>query len=163
MSILLNGDDLMDLAVQTETRGEAFYQQAAAKAEPGPARDLFIYLAEQEAQHRETFRSLIGAIVTTEIDPITWDEAIAYIEATVDRAFFAGDDQPIKAIDVLTDQPDATVADMLSQAIAFEQQTLLYFSTLRDLVQPANRPLVDQIAAEERSHVRKLAAMRESL
>lgn len=158
MSILLNGDDLIDLAVQTETRGEAYYQQAAAQAEPGPARDLFTYLAEQEAQHRETFRSLIGAVVTSEIDPTTWDEAIAYIEATVDRAFFAGGDQPIKAIDAQT-----TVADMLAQAIAFEQQTLLYFATLRDLVQPANRPLVDQIVAEERSHVRKLATMRASL
>jgi rubrerythrin len=41
MSILLTGDDLIDLAMQTETRGEAFYRQAAAKAEPGPARELF--------------------------------------------------------------------------------------------------------------------------
>jgi rubrerythrin len=158
MSILLTGDDLIDLAMQTETRGEAFYRQAAAKAEPGPARELFTYLAEQEAQHRETFRSLFGAVVVTEDAPTTWDEAIAYIEATVDRAFFAGKDQPIKAID-----PDASLEDMLTQAIAFEQQTLLYFLTLRDLVQPANRPLIDKIADEERSHVRKLAAMRASL
>ncbi|MGC9359373.1 MAG: ferritin-like domain-containing protein [Anaerolineae bacterium] len=158
MSILLTGDDLIDLAVQTETRGEAFYQQAAAKAESGSARDLFNYLAEQEAQHRETFRSLVGAVVTTEVDPTTWDEAIAYIEATVDRAFFTGKDQPIKTID-----SGASLEEMLTQAIAFEQQTLLYFLTLRDLVQPANRPLVDQIANEERSHVRKLAAMRATL
>ena len=155
MSILLNGDDLIDLAVQTETRGEAFYQQAATQAGAGPARDLFTYLAEQEAKHRETFRGLIGAVVTTEVDPTTWDETIAYIEATVDRAFFAGGDQPIKTID-----PDTTVVEMLTQAIAFEQQTLLYFLTIRDLVKPANRPLVDQIAAEERSHVRQLSAMR---
>lgn len=49
--------------------------------------------------------------------------------------------------------------DMLRQAIAFEQQTLLFFGALRDLVQSSNRPIIDRIVAEERAHVRRLSAM----
>jgi rubrerythrin len=153
MSIQLSGADLIDLAVQTETRGERFYRQATAAANKPEAKELFRYLGDQEVLHRRTFERLAGAIVVTEIEPTTWDEALAYIEATVDSAFFRKD-APIQAI-----SSGATVPDMLAQAINFEQQTLLYFGSLRELVQPANRALVDQIMVEERSHVRRLAAL----
>jgi len=154
MSIQLAGADLIDLAVQTEMRGERFYRQAADAADKPEAKELFTYLGDQEVLHRRTFERLSGAIVVTEIAPTTWDETLAYIEATVDSAFF-GKDAPIKSIPM-----GNTVEEMLSQALQFEQQTLLYFGSLRELVQPASRAIVDQIMAEERSHVRRLAAMR---
>lgn len=153
MSVQLSGADLLDLAIQTETRGERFYRAAEKAASDAQAKQLFRYLGDQEIAHRRLFERLGGAIVVTEIDPLAWDEALAYIEATVDSAFFAHD-APIHAVTL-----GETVAAMLEQAIAFEQQTLLYFSSLRDLVQPANRPLVDRVMAEERTHVRRLAAM----
>jgi rubrerythrin len=154
MSVQLSGADLIDLAIQTETRGERFYRQAAAAATQPEAKELFTYLGDQEVVHKRTFERLSGAIVITDIDPNTWDETLAYIEATVDAAFFRKD-APIRGI------PGGTsVEDMLTQALQFEQQTLLYFGSLRDLVQPTHRTIVDQIMSEERSHVRRLAAMR---
>jgi len=64
-------------------------------------------------------------------------------------------------IDIFAGIPaGSTVREMIERAITFEQQTLLFFYTLRDLVQPVNRALVDSIVSEERSHVRRLAAMR---
>lgn len=154
MTIQLTGADLVDLAVQTETRGEQFYRQAAEQASDGQAKDLFTYLADQEVRHKQVFQGLGANIVSTEIDDTSWDEAMAYIEATVDSAFFGKDDAPIRAV-----PKGATVAEMIRKAISFEQQTLLYFYTLRDLVQSPNRRLVDEIVEEERSHVRRLAAM----
>ena len=155
MSIQLSGADLIDLAVQTEVRGEAFYRQAASQATTPQAKELFTYLAEQESLHKQTFQGLSSAIVVTEIDPTTWQEALAYIESTVDRAFFTAA-APIRAIPA-----EATETDMLNRAIEFEQQTLLFFYALRDLAQPVNRPIIDKIVEEERRHVRQLAALRE--
>jgi rubrerythrin len=154
MSIQMTGGDVVDMAVQTEVEGERFYRAAAERAESPEARQLFAYLAGEEARHRQTFEALSDRIVVTEIDPTTWDEGIAYIRATVDRAFFSGTKAPIRTIAL-----EGTVDDMLRQAIAFEQQTILFFGALRDLVQRPNRPIIDQIVAEERDHVRRLAAM----
>jgi rubrerythrin len=79
---------------------------------------------------------------------------VDYIVNTVDREFFQPG-APIRGI------PDgATLDEMLGQAIAFEQQTLLFFYTLRDLTQAANRDIIDHIIVEEKSHIRKLASMR---
>ena len=139
--------------MQTEVRGERFYRQAMLKAEREEAKDLFKYLAEQEVHHKELFEGLSSQIVFTEIDPATWEEAIGYIVATVDRAFFA-DDAPIRAIPV-----GDTLEQMIRQAIGFEKQTLLFFYGLRDIVRPANQPIIDQIIDEEKGHVRRLSAM----
>ncbi|NLG50475.1 MAG: ferritin family protein [Chloroflexi bacterium] len=155
MSILLSGADLIDLAVQTEERGEAFYREAKAQAKTSKARELFAYLAEQEVRHKRVFQGLVSAIVVTEMDPTTWEEALAYIASTVDRAFFTAD-APIRAV-----PQGATETEMINRAIEFEQQTLLFFYALRDLAQPVNRPIIDKIVEEERRHVARLAALRE--
>lgn len=154
MGILLSGADIVDLALQTETRGEAFYREAVSRSASPEARDLFTYLAEQELRHKQIFASLGSAIVETEIEVADWQEALDYINATVGQTFFA-DNTPIRSIPA-----GSTVREMIERAITFEQQTLLFFYTLRDLVQPVNRALVDSIVSEERSHVRRLAAMR---
>ena len=139
---------------QTEVEGERFYRAAAQRADRAEARELFVFLANEEARHKQAFEALSDSIVVTEIDPTTWEEGIAYIRATIDRAFFQGTNAPIRTVAL-----EATMDDMLRQAIAFEQQTLLFFGALRDLVQSSNRPIIDRIVAEERAHVRRLSAM----
>ncbi|MBM3188879.1 MAG: hypothetical protein FJZ90_09175 [Chloroflexi bacterium] len=153
MSIQLTGADVIDLAVQTELRGERFYREAIRKADSAEAKDLFTYLADEEVRHKQVFEGLGGQIVLTQTDVTSWEEAMGYIQAIVDREFF-DKDAPIRAIPVAQNVPD-----MVRQAIDFEKQTLLFFYGLRDLVQPANRPLIDQIMEEEKSHVRRLSAM----
>jgi rubrerythrin len=152
MTIQMTGADVIDMAVQTETRGEQFYRQAAREAQDPEARQLFEFLAGEETRHRTIFSGLSAGIVASEIDPQTWAEALMYIEATVDRAFFRGSGAPLREID-----PGAAEADLLRQAIEFEKETLLFFVSLRDLVQPASQRLVDDIVREERSHVATLA------
>ncbi len=154
MSIQMTGADVIDMAVQTELHGERFYREAAGRATTDEARQLFEFLAAEETRHRQTFEGMATGIVATEIDPGTWAEALNYIDAAVDRAFFTSPQAPIREI-----ARGATEGDMVRQAIAFEKDTLLFFISLRDLVQPANQPLVDGIAREERRHIAQLGRM----
>jgi rubrerythrin len=153
MSIQLTGADVIDLAVQTEIRGEKFYREALAIADRAEAKSLFGYLAQEEVRHKQVFEGLSPSIVITETDPTTWDDVVEYIHATVDSAFFSRADAPIRLV-----PQGATVNDMVRMAINFEKQTLLYFYTLRDLVQLSSRPLIDRIVEEEKSHIRRLVA-----
>ena len=60
MSIQLSGADVIDLAVQTEVRGERFYRQAAQAADKPQARQLFSFLADEEVRHKKLFQGLSG-------------------------------------------------------------------------------------------------------
>ena len=126
---------------------------AAERAGSQEAKDLFEYLADQELIHRKLFQGLSSAIVVTDIDATTWDEAMEYIAATVDREFFAPEAK-IHAIPL-----GATDGERIHQAIEFEKQTLLFFYGLRDLVRRANQEAVDEIIDQEKSHIRRLSEM----
>jgi len=76
MSIQLTGADVIDLAVQTEIRGEKFYREAMGQADRADARSLFDYLAQEEVRHKQVFQGLSPSIVVTEIDPTTWDDVV---------------------------------------------------------------------------------------
>lgn len=154
MSYQMLGSDVIGVAVQIEVRGEAFYREAAGAAGDPEAEKLFGYLADEEIRHKQVFEKLSTAIDQTEIDDVTWEETMDYIAASVDSRFFQAD-APIEAVPL-----GETVEDMLVQAIAFEKETLLFFFALRDIVRAPNQPAVDRIIGEEKSHIRRLAAMR---
>ncbi len=158
MSIQMTGADLIDLAIRIEVEGERFYRQAARLATNEEAQKLFTLLANEEIAHRRVFEGLVPAQMMPDIVPETWEQATAYISDTVDRSFFRNADAPIRQV------PDgSSLSDMLRSAIAFEQQTLLFFSTLRDLVEPSSRPMVDTIVAQERDHVHRLSTMLDAM
>ena len=50
--------DILDLAMQVEQSGEAFYRAVAAKSGSPELKSLFTDLAEQEVIHYATFRVL---------------------------------------------------------------------------------------------------------
>jgi rubrerythrin len=154
MGIQLSGADIIDLAVQTEVHGAKFYREAARVANQPAAAELFRYLADEEVKHKQLFGNMGAAIVITEIDPATWEEAQEYIAAAVDQAFFTKSSAPIRAV-----PQGATVEEMTRLAIAFEKETLLFFYSVRDLVSAPNRALVDKVVAEEKKHIRRLAAL----
>ena len=153
MGIQLSRYDLVDLAVQTEVRGEAFYRQAAEAVSEAEEKELFGFLADEEVRHKKVFESLTPGVFSVEVDDATWDEAAGYIAATVDSAFF-GKEGAIRKIALAE-----SVNGMLRQAIGFEQQTILYFYTLRDLVRDQSKSVIDKILTEERSHVKRLSQM----
>jgi len=153
MAIQLDGLDVLDLAIQTEERGEAFYRQAVRLAETDEAKELFTYLADQETVHRTTFEALAKDVTLVETSSADWQEIAEYIAATVDRAFFS-DQGAIGSV-----PQAASVQEMIRAAMTFEKETLLFFYQLRDLVRPAHREAIDQIVDEEKTHVRRLAAM----
>ena len=153
MGIQLTGEDLIDFAVQTEIHGAHFYREAAELSEDDEASDLFEYLAFQEERHRLVFEGLSEAVVPSAIDADEAQEALGYISAAVDQECF-GKSSALKQI-----RPGASSEEMVRQAMVFERETLLFFYGLRDLVRPAERALLDDIIAEEKSHMRQLARL----
>ena len=153
MGIQLSRYDLVDLAVQTEIRGEAFYRQAHKASTGAEEKELFGFLADEEVRHKAVFESLTPGAFAVEVDDAAWDDAAAYIAATVDSAFFS-QDGAIRKVTLAE-----SVNGMIRQAIGFEQQTILYFYTLRDLVREQSKSIIDKILSEERSHVKRLSRM----
>lgn len=147
--------DIIELALELEKNGEAYYRSVADKARNARVKELFEDLAYQETLHYKTFEKL-GQTAWDKplMSPEQWQEYLDYLQATVQSAFFEGQDKALAAADKAVTEQQA-----LQMAIEFEKETLLFFHDLRDLVPAGEKATVLQIIAEEKAHLRRLADM----
>jgi rubrerythrin len=147
--------DALELAMNIETNGEAFYKAVASKADSSDVQAMFEDLAVQETRHYAVFKKLSQAMAGHALmTAVAWDEYQDYLQATVQSSLFEGPDRALAAAEQVTDEGEA-----IRMAIGFEKETLLFFYNLSDLVSEHDRKTVQRIIDEEKSHVQRLAKM----
>ena len=149
---LFQAADIVELAMQVEQSGEAFYRAVAAKVASQEARELFEYLAGQEVIHYQVFQKLSQSVSESPfMTDEEWDLYLDYLNGTVQSAFFEGTDKALALAGTVTDSQTA-----IQMAIGFEKETLLFFYDLRERIPDKDRPVVEKIIAEEKRHIRRL-------
>ena len=152
---ILKAADIVEMAMELEKSGEAFYRAVADKATTPGVKALFVDLAEQEARHYAAF-SRLSAVVRDK--PIMlaeeWDEYLDYLGATVQSAFFEGPDKALVAAESVTSAKQA-----IQMAMAFEKETMLFFHDLRDVAAGRDEEVIARIIDVERTHLKRLASM----
>jgi rubrerythrin len=152
---IFQASDAIEMALEIETRGEAFYRAVAKKAKKTEVKGLFEDLAEQEVLHRKTFEKLSKTQWAQPLMPDTqWDQYLVYLQATIQNAFFAGEDKSLALAEQAQDEKEA-----LRMAMGFEKETLLFFHDLREMVSEADEKTIKSIVDEEKAHLRRLADM----
>lgn len=149
---MFHGDDIVEIAMQLELNGKAFYTAAAAKAQAVEVKALFEELAVQEQLHYDIFKRLLGNVSDIPPANLTADESEIYLQAMLANTFFQKPDAALTRADQIRDDRHA-----IDMAIDFEKETLLFYYDLRDSVLESQRGLVDRIIVEEKRHIQRLA------
>lgn len=159
MALRYSGPEVMEMAVQTERGGRAFYRQVADRTDHDDLRGLFRFLADEEDRHVAAFQNIARSITERpEEMPYQWEEAVPYLDAIVESRYFLGED---KALALVRDS--ATPRQAVENALGFEKETLLFYTELQDMVGEPNKPAVRRLVAEEKAHVVKLSRLLETL
>lgn len=144
--------EIIDLAVQIEEKGAGFYQRLADKIETAEVKDLLMYLASEEEKHQEEFKRLGHDLALVSPRETYQGEYFEYVESTVNTHMFANEDLLEKAI------KDASgPVDVAKLAISFEKDSILFFHSLRNLVNKDKQEVIDKLIKEEEGHINKLA------
>ncbi len=152
---IFQATDAVEMALEIEKRGEAFYRAVAKKTTSPEVKALFEDLAEQEVLHYATFEKLSKSQWAQPLMPQEqWDQYLIYLQATIQNAFFAGEDKSLALAEQASDEKEA-----LRMAMGFEKETLLFFHDLCEMVSEADEKTVKRIVDEERAHLRRLAAL----
>jgi rubrerythrin len=140
-------DEIMEMAIRTETLGYQFYTTMAEKFKKDEelAR-LFTTLASKEKVHEKTFTELKTMVTKEGSEPVQWEEVSNYMRAFVESEFFLGKGKALPSMDHVK-----TVRDAAKFAMGFEKETLLYFYELRTIIK--EKEIVDKVINEERSHI----------
>lgn len=147
MASFTNAADVIASAVEIERRGFAFYEQAAAASEQTEDKEFFTFMAKEEKRHEKIFEAMLKRAGGLAL-PAGSDEAeyLEYVDLLLNShtLFMPGQQQDARE-------------NPLRQAMAFEKDTILFFTAMRRFVDASERPHIEACIEEEQRHLRLIA------
>ncbi len=158
MARMFEVSELVQVAVDDEKSGVAFYSALAGKVKDAKLKDTFNDLAEQERYHQKRFEQMLKDIGEHRPAERYADEYATYLRAlTSDRAF-PDETAAVRAAEQCADDLAA-----VNLSLRFERDTLILMNEMRSLVHETDRSIVDELIKEEQSHLVTLTAARDRL
>jgi rubrerythrin len=150
-----NADDVLEMALEIERNGAAFYTRAADLVQEVGARDTLLELAAMERDHEKTFGGMRQGLTAEERQQTSYDpegQLPLYLRAMADKQVF---DTRVSPADLLTGKE--SVSDLVHYAIGMEKDSIVFYLGLQDLVpQRLGGARVGQIIKEEMGHIATL-------
>jgi rubrerythrin len=155
---VFSSHEIVEMAIQTEQSGYRFYEAAAGKVASTPVADLLTWLAAQEREHEQIFRTMQTEsdrhMPTEEYE----GERAEYVQALLDVRVLPDVETGLARLAAMKE--DTEVVDF---AIGFEKDTILFMYVMRDMSAPTAGETIDKLIAQEKGHVARLLQMKGQL
>lgn len=147
--------DICNIAIQIEKNGEASYRQTAAQVTDRKISELLSWMADEEQRHRQWFCELRSEAVVPPEHAELEEMGRSLLRDMVANQTFSLDQEQLNRTE--------TLRELLTQAKAFEEDTILFYEFLRGLLddEEAARGL-ETIIEEERLHAERLEELVET-
>jgi len=154
---VFSGNELIEVALGIERNGIAYYSSLAKSTTDASLRGTYHHLADMEREHIKIFQKMLGSAgkYKPTYAGATEEEYELYLKALVDSAVFI-DDKIARQMAQRASSP----AEAIQIALGAEKDSILFYSEMRDLVPKQDRPTIDGIIKEEKSHVRQLSSLK---
>ena len=141
--------EILDLAIQLETNGEAVYRDAVDRVAAPQLANLLIWMADEEARHRRWFSELKNNFETHSINPFMEEMGRKVFGGILGDRSFSHKEVDFSRID--------RREDLIGIFIEFEKDTILFYETLIPFIED-DKTLenIAKIIAEENNHIQKL-------
>jgi len=156
MAYDFNAEEAIEMAIQIEKNGAAFYRKAASLQKDSANQKFLETIARMEDRHMAGFEEMKRALsdiekTRTVFDP--QDESLLYLKAMADG--HGGEGHPDVTAQ-LTGQE--TMAQIIQTAIGLEKESILFYLGLKEMVPPKlGRDKIDGIIDEEKKHLVQLS------
>jgi len=155
LSISLSASELINLAIDIERRGIAFYDIMARTAENDATREAFGYLVEMEREHVRIFQNMLSDAGKPRPSKDRAQGSAIYLQALTDSAVFTED--------MATGETAAQVANdigALELGISAEKDSILFYYELRDILAEPLGNDINKIIDEEKLHLGQLSSLK---
>lgn len=154
MSELFQAAEIVEMAVQEERNGVAYYEALVERTTDPALKEFAQRMAGEERRHERAFTELreqLGGYVPAESYE---GEYLAYVRALVSDRFLP-DEQGAREV---VGQAGSD-REVVLTALRFEKETLLFFTELKKFVPARHRGLIGRLIAEERQHIADLSEL----
>ena len=157
MAELLTPRLILEMAVNIEKNGEAFYRNLANWADDPNVREIFSKLAAAEKKHQTDFSQLLSFATDDNIAETYPGEVADYIRALSREHVFVGDKTKFDHMKKASDD------EAIRFAIGFEKDSILLYNELKSYVPKEHEGAVKELIKQEKSHVMLLSEVRRKI
>ncbi len=160
MNNKFNAAEVLEMAMEIEKKGKAFYRKQARIVQQKETKDFFFKLADEEQKHYETFKELSQSVRKEmknkqEINYIYDYQVSAYLNTLVEFTVFPplenqGEDTKIESLD-----------EVLTVAIMAEKDSILFYQEILNNNKGKTADISKKIIEEEKTHLLDLINFKE--
>ena len=157
----LNLKEIIEMAIQIEVAGSAFYKRLAEIADPGEARELFNHLEQAEYKHIEDFKAVLEAAMARpgSHEYATTETDLLYLRAFASRRIFTSAEDAVSKAENL-----GNVIEAIDMALDFELGSVGFYREMAGMIEdPEDSASVAELEKQEKEHAARLYRMREKL
>ena len=152
----IGASEVLQFAIKIEENGYDFYNKVAEANEDEKIKNLFVFLADEEVKHKETFETMLPEIEKYEPTEAYPPEYFEYLRAYADNIIFkkgvekelSGGLEPASAVDF---------------GMIIEVDSIAYYNEIKNFVPEEQKRMIDKIISEERKHFLKLSELKKTL
>ena len=147
-------NDILSLAREIETRGSAFYDEAALISENDEFRQVLAELAEMEREHRDFFENLLSKPDSpAHLQKIDDENELSFIRALGAHAVFHKK---------RTAKEFNTLVEVFVFALEREKDSILFYEAVKGLIEEdETRNKITDIISQEKQHFAVISEMLE--
>ena len=155
MLLSLTAEEILEIAIEAERQGAAFYERLADSAQDERVKQECRRLVTFEREHEKTFRHLLGQrdiqrALSSPQPGQSSDKYQQYLSALVDSNMLPDEEAARRLA-----QDAASEADAVNIALQMEKNTILFYQELQNLL-GTQAGALQTVLDEERSHVYEL-------
>jgi rubrerythrin len=157
----LNLKEIIEMAIQVETAGAAYYKKLQETAGSDETKKLFEHLEKAEYSHIEDFNAILKKAVSRhqQHDYATTEEDLLYLRAFASRRIFPS---PLEAVRRAEKAGD--VIEAIDLALDFEIKSADFYREMAEMIEnPEDSASVLELERQEKEHAADLFKMREKL
>lgn len=158
MGNIFAGSEVVEIGIQIEINGRDFYNTLVNKSKNREIKDIFKYLAGEEEKHIATFQKILDSVNKYEPPEAYPGEYFGYMNALASEHIFTQKDKGGEIAKKITGDREA-----VDMGIGFEKDSIIFYDGMKKVVPEYDQKTVDELIAQEKSHLRKLYGLKRKI
>ena len=149
------GTEIVELGVQIEINGKAFYSSLIKKSKNNESKKIFNFLADEEEKHVAKFRKILSSVQKYEPKEAYPQEYFSYMNSLASDYVFTKAGTGEEIADKTKSEKEA-----VELAIGFEKDSISFYEGMKKVVPEEEQKIVDHVIEEEKAHLKKLEELK---
>jgi len=146
-----SGSEIVQMGIEIEKNGKAFYDTLTAKTTHDDAKKIFEYLSYEEEKHIDAFQRILNTVQQYEQPENYTGEYFDYMNALAKEHVFTQANKGVEIAEKIKDDKEA-----IAIAKKFESDSIIFYEGMKKAVSEKEHKLLDMLIGQEREHLEKL-------